>query len=116
MLKMLGVLALLGLVPLGVRLYLHHDLRGWPPADRGNPTAVVQPTRPEAGTFTIGDCVPGTVYPWDTPRPDEYSGTATVTVLSCRSRSSAIKAALAYAAVAVFVLGLVHRIGTRARR
>jgi hypothetical protein len=110
MLKVLSVLALLSLVPLGARLYWHHDLRGWPPADRGNPTTVVQATRPGGGTFTVSDCVPGTVHPWDSPLPDEYSGTATVTVLTCRSRSSAIRAMLIYGAVAIFALALAHRI------
>jgi hypothetical protein len=109
--KILSAVALLGFVALGALLFLRHDLRGWPPADRGNLQAVIKPTHPGAGTFTISDCVPGSVDPWDTPRSDEYSGTATVTVLSCRSRASAIQALLAYAAVAIFVLALLHRIG-----
>jgi hypothetical protein len=92
-------------------LFLKHDLRGWTPPDPGNPAAVVEPARPGDAAFTIGECLPGSVNPWNAPTAEEYSGSATVTVLTCRSRSSAIAIMLACggAAIAVLVILLALR-------
>ena len=104
--KLAGVLALIGFaLVLGV-LFVWHDLRGWEGMYPENPTRIVA-TLPGRPDFTIADCVPGTVEPHDLPAAAEYSGSASVTVLSCRSRSSAAAIVLAYWAIAGSLLFLV---------
>jgi hypothetical protein len=112
--KTWGVLAFVGLVVTAAFLFLRPDLRGWTPADPDNPAAMVEPALPGMAAFAIGDCVPGTVSPWDSPTAAEYSGSATVTVLTCRSRSSAITIGLAYLAAAA--AALVILVAMRRRR
>lgn len=95
-------------------LLVRHDLRGWTPADYSNPSTQVEATFAGANSFRIADCLPGTVDPYGDPTPEEYSGTATVTVLSCRSKLSAIAVVLGYVAVALAGLALwraMHRRG-----
>src|SRR5450432_3010447 len=103
--------ALAGLVLVAIFLFAWHDLRGWTPSGPSKPDTVVQPTRPGAVAFTIAQCVPGTVDPWDGPAPDEYSGTATMTVLTCRSRGSALTIIVAYVAVLLIVIFALRRRG-----
>lgn len=104
-----GALASIALVVIAAMLFLRHDLRGWTPnGDPHNPATVVEAARPGGAAFAIAECVPGTIDPYDTPTLDEYSGTATVTVLSCRSRSSAIAVILAYVIVAGIALVILR--------
>ena len=79
-------------------IFLRHDLRGWTPANYREPSSVVESTRPNARRFAVGECLPGTISPWNSPRSGEYSGNSTVTVLSCRSKSRAVWLLLAYLA------------------
>ncbi len=97
------LLAAIGLLLTGGWLYMMPDLRGWDGADPDDPTAIVA-TLPGNPNFTLEDCVPGTVYPYDQPTLEEYDGTATATVLVCRSRSSALVVILGYLDVVGAVL------------
>ncbi len=97
--KLAGVLALIGFALVLSVLFIWRDLRGWEGMYPENPTRIVA-TLPGRSDFTIADCVPGTVEPHDLPSAAEYSGSASVTVLSCRSRSSAIAIILGYIAAA----------------
>lgn len=95
-------------------IFFQHDLRGWTPADYRKPSSIVEPIRPDGRGFVVGDCLPGTIAPWTTPRFGEYSGSATVTVLTCRSRSSALKFLLAYLVVLTLIFAALR--WRRARR
>lgn len=103
-----GGLAVLGLPVVATLIFFQHDLRGWTPADYRNRSSVVEPTRPSARSFTVGECLPGTITPWGNPRPDEYSGNATVTVLSCSSQARAVTLLLSYLAAAASVLAVLY--------
>lgn len=96
-----------------VDLFLRHDLRGWTPeGDYNDPSTRVEAILPGARNFSIADCVPSTVEPFGGPTPEEYSGTATVTVLSCRSKSSAMTRSLSaavFGAIAVLLCWLALR-------
>src|SRR5262245_16227154 len=102
--------AAIGLLLIVGWLCVARDLRGWEGADPSNPT-LIEATLPGKPNFTLEDCVPGTVSPYDEPTPEEYDGTASVTVLTCRSRSSALAIVLGYLAlVCVVILFLRSRI------
>ncbi len=104
--KLWILLAIVGVVLLGLVQLNTTDLRGWPP-DKGPDDlagmaaagAVLQPSRPGGQSFTLADCVPRTIG-YDPPTAEEYSGTATMAVVTCRSRASAIANTGAYLAVA----------------
>jgi hypothetical protein len=100
-----------GLAVVAATLFLGHDLRGWTPADYSDPATIVEPSQAGRASFAIAECAPGTINPYDTPTSREYAGSATVTVLSCRSRSSATAVLLVYALVALtsFVILRVAR-------
>lgn len=100
------VVVVLGLVVARVQ-FLNPDLRGWTPSDPHDPASVVEPTLLGGAAFTVGECLPGSVRPWDTPTAEEYSGTATLTVLTCRSQSSAIRIALTVGGAITCVLGIL---------
>lgn len=103
------ILAAIGLLLIVAWLFVKRDLRGWDGADPSNPTAIIA-TLPGKPNFTLDDCVPGTVYPHAGPTVEEYSGSATMTVLTCRSRSSALAVILGYlASVGTLILFLRSR-------
>lgn len=77
-------------------IFLRSDMSGWPPLNWTNPAAIVEPIDGSDPPFAIGDCLPGTIDPFRTPDGRDYGGTATVHILTCRSRTSATKIALAY--------------------
>jgi hypothetical protein len=91
------ILAAIGFLLIVGWVYVARDLRGWEGFDPDNPT-LIQATLPGRPNFTLEDCVPGTVHPYDMPGSDEYDGTASVTVLTCRSRSSALATVLGWLA------------------
>jgi hypothetical protein len=90
------ILAFMSFVAVVAVIYLQRDLRGWTPNDWRNPATLVEPTLPGKPAFAVGECLPESVSPYQGPSAEEYSGTATVSVLACRSRSSAQAIALAY--------------------
>jgi hypothetical protein len=108
LINLAGGLAALGLPVVVMLIFFQHDLRGGTPADYRNLSSVVEPTRPNARSFTVGECLPGTITPWGSPRPDEYSGNATVTILSCRSQTRAVTLLLSYLAVAALALTVLY--------
>ncbi|MDR2858246.1 MAG: hypothetical protein LBV50_10430 [Novosphingobium sp.] len=89
-----------GFVIIAAVLFLRHDLRGWTPDDLRDSASIVQPTLAGRPAFAIGACVPGTISPREAPSPEEYAGSATLTVLTCRSRSSAVMLLSGYVACA----------------
>ncbi len=85
--KVWVILALLALALDAAALFVQHDRGGWTPDNPRDPAAVVQPTPAGGGAFAVRDCLPGSIRPWEPPTTEEYSGSATLTVLACRSRA-----------------------------
>lgn len=112
--KFSAILALLSFIFVTTYIFRVHDLRGWAPTEPKSLTAVVAPTRTRDRGFTLTECLPGTVTPWTLPQAREYNGDATATVLSCRSRSSAMTLMLVY--LLFSALGLVAHLGWKNRR
>lgn len=90
------------------------DLRGWAPGDPTDIAPKMQATTPGGTAFTRDMCLPGSVNPYASPRVDEYSGTATVTVFACRSTDSAARWLGFYALLSLLGL-LALRAGKMAR-
>lgn len=93
------------------------DLGGWPPSMAG----VAEPTlnaAPEGSRdVRLTDCVRGTVDPYASPRGEEAAGTATLSVIACRSKSWVLVASVLYWAAAVGALSiLLLRASARLRR
>ncbi|MES2986827.1 MAG: hypothetical protein V4808_02875 [Pseudomonadota bacterium] len=102
-----GLLVCIFLAGLGVvlsLLLLHHDLRGWMPERFDRATIIVQATRTELPAFEIGQCLPGTVSPWNEANAEEYQGSATVAVLTCRSKASFFTLLFTYLAIGLVIL------------
>lgn len=115
--KLATLLAVVGFLFVGLVQLSTADLRGWPPekgpddlAGLGASGALLKPARPGAQSFALADCLPRTIH-YDVPAAGEYSGTATVAVISCRSRASAIANVVAYLALAGGVLLLIRVLG-----
>lgn len=89
-LSVAGLMLLLGI------LFLHPDLRGWTPPKWTDPAITVEPVHPSDAPFTVGDCLPGTIDAHSLPSTQDYDGTATGTIFTCRSQSSAVKITLIY--------------------
>ncbi len=83
------------------------DLRGWPPSSSGPAGAMLKATPEGSGDFRLTDCLPGTVEPHAVPRGEEAVGTATLSVIACRSTSSVLFASVLYWAVAVGALAIL---------
>lgn len=77
------LLVLAGLV------FLVPDLRGWTPSDLTDPAASVAPTGRGGPAFSVNECLPGSVSPHELPDTEDGAGSATMTVITCRSKSSA---------------------------
>lgn len=75
-------------------LFFKPDLRGWTPANPGDAEAIVTPTNKGGRAFTVGECVPGSGVLYGLPESADGAGDATMTVFSCRSKSSAVRALL----------------------
>lgn len=86
--KMWVSLSVCSLVLLAAFLFLHPDLRGWTP-DLTDPAASVVPTGRGGPAFSVNECLPGSVSPHELPDTEDRAGTATMTVITCRSKSSA---------------------------
>jgi hypothetical protein len=87
--KLAGAFFLFGFLCLTAFVYFSHDLRGWTPANSGDASAIVLPVNPADKPFALSQCLAGTIAPFQNPRAHEYSGDATLTILSCRSKPSA---------------------------
>ena len=94
--KVWTLLSLAGLVPLLGILFLSSDLRGWTPSNWTDPASRVEPVHASDAPFTVGDCLPGTIDAYGLPNSQDYDGTATETIFTCRSQSSAVKITLVY--------------------
>lgn len=114
-LKALFVLGAIASALFAVDLFLRHDLRGWTPdGDYNDPSTRVEAILPGGRTFSIADCVTGSVEPYGGPTPEEYSGTGPVEVLSCQSNSGAMTRSLS-AAIFAAISGLLIWLGVRRR-
>ena len=88
--KVLGTIALIligGLVVYGLLLQTA-DLRGWPSTDPLDDRAVLTATTPQGRDFSRQACASGSLDEFALPSLEEYGGTATRSVVACRSKSS----------------------------
>lgn len=115
--KLWSILAVIGFLAVATAQLNTADLRGWPPEkgpdDLANPETLLAPTRPGRSTFTLGECIRRTIA-YDVPTAEEYSGPATLAVITCRSRSGAIFNLATYTLAAAGLLFLL-RLGRRRR-
>ena len=88
--RSLGAIALVILAGLAIYALLRHtpDLRGWPSTDPLDERAVLTATTPQGQDFSRDACLSGSVDEFALPSLEEYSGTATLSVVACRSKSS----------------------------
>ena len=91
--------AVIGAVLLAEGLSATSDLRGWPGGSRPSSSDVLTPARPGDPAFRLSDCAAWTVDLHALPRSSEYQGTATETLVACRSTSSFISWLSLYALV-----------------
>ncbi len=77
-------------------LLLRHDLRGTAPQEPLSAHTPIASTTAAGIGFSLADCLPGTVSLHDLPLPEEAPGSASMTVISCRSRSSMKEAIMLY--------------------
>lgn len=82
-------------VLLVVGLSLHPDLLGQTPAAWHEATTV-QRLRLQEVPFSVNDCLPGSINAYGAPSSEDNGGTATMTVFTCRSRSSVLTAIWRY--------------------
>ncbi len=87
--------AVAGFVALAGGLPLYPDLRGHTPAAWSDTTRI-EPLHPQDAPFAVGDCLPGSINAYDVPSSKDNTGTATMTVFTCRSRSSVLAATWLY--------------------
>lgn len=117
--KLGSVLAAIGLFVVGLMQLNTADMRGWPPekgpddlAGMAAEGAVLQPSRPGGQSFKLADCVPRTIST-DVPTVEEYSGTATLAVVTCRSRAGAMANLAIYVAGAGVLLLAIRALSRR---
>lgn len=106
-LSVVGLMLLIGI------LFLHSDLRGWTPTKWTDPAITVEPVRVSDTPFTVGDCLPGTIDAHSLPSTQDYDGTATETIFTCRSQTSAVKITLIYLFLVLSYPGYRLLIGLR---
>ncbi len=85
-----GLAALFGLALLLFGLTATPDLRGWMPADPMDRFAAIRSTPEGRRDFQLSHCMPGSIDRHASPRGREADGSATVSIMTCRSASSAI--------------------------
>ena len=93
-------LAILGGALLWGVLVSTEDLRGWPPGEPLSDRSLLKATQTDRDDFLLGACMPSSIRPYSAPREEEFHGTATETVLACRSKESAARWIGLYAAFA----------------
>ncbi len=99
-------ISLCGLLLVAGFLWARPDLRGWTPANWADPATRVMPTSAGGAPFFIRECLPGTMDAHGLATRQDGAGTASMTVLTCRSRSSAIRIMWIYLAAVLTVLAL----------
>lgn len=108
--KMWARLSAFALLALAGFLYLSPDLRGWAPPNLADPAGRVYPTSKGGPVFSLDQCLPGSMKSHELAESGDGAGTATMAVLTCRSRSSAISFGLAWLLLsASFPLGAAFR-------
>lgn len=83
-----GAVAALGAACLVAGLSISPDLRGWPSGSDAAVSPVFRGSSLGKADFTLSECLPWTVDLYASPKWSEYAGTATETVVTCRSHSS----------------------------
>ena len=106
-----GAAAALGAVCLVAGLSISADLRGWPSGRTAAVSQVFTATSLGKADFKLSDCTPWTVDLYASLQSSEYAGTATETVVTCRSHSSLIGWFALYSSLVALTL-----LGTHATR
>ncbi|WP_140984636.1 hypothetical protein [Asticcacaulis tiandongensis] len=78
------------------------------PANFSDTATVVEPTQTGKGAFAIGECVPGTIDPWEVPAASDGQSFDSQTMLTCRSRRSALGGIGIYLLVVLAGLALLR--------
>lgn len=89
--KMRLVLSVCCLVGLAAFLLSFPDRRGWTPSEFADPAARIAPTDRGGPAFSLDECLPGSVSLHELPDTEDGAGSATMAVITCRSKSSALK-------------------------
>lgn len=97
----LGLMGLGGLALVIAGLGITPDLRGWSPSDPADPHAQIRSTPEGRRDFRPADCMPGSVDLHASPLGREAAGSATVSIMTCRSTSSAVVGMAVYAAALI---------------
>ena len=92
--------AFAGLALLLAYLWNVHDLRGWWPDSYSEDPTLILATLPGKPNFKFADCLPGAINEHAESTSEEYSGSGSLEVFTCRSRSSALTILLTYIALA----------------
>ncbi|MCX7358492.1 MAG: hypothetical protein NT015_10180 [Alphaproteobacteria bacterium] len=90
-----------------------HDLRGWEPDSYSEDPTLILATLPGKPSFTFADCLPGAINDHALPSSEEYSGSGSLPVFTCRSRSSALTILLTYIALAASALFAFHLVRSK---
>ena len=112
---MAGAVVALGALVVVGGLSSTTDLRGWPTASAASTAVILQPARPGDPAFTISDCLPWTVDLYASPRSSDYQGSATETLVACRSHSSFVRWLAVYGLLTASI-GLVWKMTFRRKR
>jgi hypothetical protein len=94
-LRTCAVYATAGFLLLACGLSLYPDRRGHTPSV-WHDASWVKPLHPRDAPFTVGDCLLGSINRYAAPSDEDVVGSATLTVLTCRSRSSVLTATWLY--------------------
>ena len=111
-----GLAALVGLAFLLVGLAVTPDLRGWTPPNPADPFAVIRSTPEGRRDFQPSHCMPGSLDLYASPRGREAAGSATISIMTCRSRSSAIAWVSLYGLLVLTAAPLTWLASSRRRR
>lgn len=111
-----GLAALFGLSLVLVGLRMSPDLRGWMPADPADPFAAIRSTPEGRRDFQPSHCMPGSIDLHASPRGLEAAGSATVSIMTCRSASSAFAWVSLYGLLVLTSGPLAWLASTRKRR
>lgn len=111
-----GLAALFGLALVLVVLTVTPDLRGWTPADPTDPFGAIRSTPEGRRDFQPSHCMPGSIDRHASPQGREADGSATVSIMTCRSASSAITWVSLYGFLVLTAAPLTWLASSRRRR